>query len=643
MRKIFYTLSLIIVLFSFHIANAKDGNSYFYKNFDVNITVEGDSSFLVEERQLYSYKGRFNMGYRNIPFKDVSDIKDVQVIDGETGKPLQYSSKALEKYNAASWGMYTAYKKNGEMIIEWYYNLEDTDHLWIIKYKVYGGIGFYQDHDEVYWNIFTNYDVPIESSIVNINLPVNNFIASDLKPVAYTTTPNNNPRNWNRESDQMFQYFSAGPFAPKEAFTITLGWQKGLLHQSDFWIYWLTNNWTLILAIIIILITIIYLFIYWLFSEKLKKGRGTIIAEYAPPHDLPPAMAEVIVMERNTLRAWAATIVDLAVRGYVEIKEDSSNELKNLFGKRNTIIVFVIIISVIIFGVIRNNDAIIVTSFVTLFFASTAIFGIRNSKDYEILRLKGFDNDPFLHEYERGFLSILFKGIESFSTARMKHASPSTKNEMFLHMLELKEKLVNEISKDEASAFDVPFLKVDKYKLIYSLPIVLVFISFFVFSLLGVYAKYIFLIMIIVWSLITIYHFVKYNPRLSKEGRILREEWLGFKLYLETAEKYRMQNLTPELFEKYLPYAMVFGVEKKWAKAFDSIVKSEPAWYGHARTLNTASSVSAGASNFSASTFSSSFSSSFSSAFSSSGAGGGGSGGGGSAGGGGGGGGGGAS
>ena len=59
-----------------------------------------------------------------------------------------------------------------------------------------------------------------------------------------------------------------------------------------------------------------------------------------------------------------------------------------------------------------------------------------------------------------------------------------------------------------------------------------------------------------------------FNPRLNQKGALLKEEWLGFKMYLETAERYRMQNLTPDMFEKYLPYAMIFGIEKKWAKAF---------------------------------------------------------------------------
>ncbi|MBA3550959.1 DUF2207 domain-containing protein, partial [Patescibacteria group bacterium] len=105
------------------------------------------------------------------------------------------------------------------------------------------------------------------------------------------------------------------------------------------------------------------------------------------------------------------------------------------------------------------------------------------------------------------------------------------------------------------------------------------------------------------------------------------------KLYLQTAERHRVQNLTPDLFEKFLPYAMIYGIEKKWAKAFESLTMQPPNWYA-GPTYTSFAGTGGGSSGFSASAFSSSFSTSFVSAFATS-SGTGGSGGGGSAGGGG--------
>ena len=137
---------------------------------------------------------------------------------------------------------------------------------------------------------------------------------------------------------------------------------------------------------------------------------------------------------------------------------------------------------------------------------------------------------------------------------------------------------------------------------------------------------------------------LRFEVKLNKKGNIEREKWLGFKEFLYRVHRYRVQDLTPETFEKYLPYAMVFGMEKQWAKQFEGIIQEAPSWYGTHSTRSTygSSSVS-GAAGFSAGAFSASLSSSFASTFSSSSGSSGASGGGGSAGGGGGGGGGGAS
>ena len=61
-------------------------------------------------------------------------------------------------------------------------------------------------------------------------------------------------------------------------------------------------------------------------------------------------------------------------------------------------------------------------------------------------------------------------------------------------------------------------------------------------------------------------------------GQRATEEIEGFKLYLKTAEKLRLEGLhppeiTPEIFEKYLPYAIALDVENAWSKNFMSELK----------------------------------------------------------------------
>lgn len=72
---------------------------------------------------------------------------------------------------------------------------------------------------------------------------------------------------------------------------------------------------------------------------------------------------------------------------------------------------------------------------------------------------------------------------------------------------------------------------------------------------------------------------------LTNKGLEAQRKLLGLKRYIEVAEKERITFAnapakTPELFEKLLPYAMVFHLEKKWAEEFEHIYVTPPSWYG---------------------------------------------------------------
>lgn len=117
-------------------------------------------------------------------------------------------------------------------------------------------------------------------------------------------------------------------------------------------------------------------------------------------------------------------------------------------------------------------------------------------------------------------------------------------------------------------------------------------------------------------------------------GRQVMDEIEGFRMYLDTAEQDRLDRmrspaLTPEVFEKFLPYAYALGVENSWCQRFAREIPEEirkksgyhPGWYsGHFSGTNALSHLG---DNFSSS-FSSAVSSASSPPGSSSGSGGGG-------------------
>jgi len=73
-------------------------------------------------------------------------------------------------------------------------------------------------------------------------------------------------------------------------------------------------------------------------------------------------------------------------------------------------------------------------------------------------------------------------------------------------------------------------------------------------------------------------------------GRKRLDEIEGFRTFLEATEKDRLNFLnppdrTPELFEKFLPYALALGVEQRWAEQFTEVLAAaaaegrSPGWY----------------------------------------------------------------
>src|SRR2546430_6827107 len=72
-----------------------------------------------------------------------------------------------------------------------------------------------------------------------------------------------------------------------------------------------------------------------------------------------------------------------------------------------------------------------------------------------------------------------------------------------------------------------------------------------------------------------------FMPARTIGGTRALEGVLGFEDFLNHVESDRFNRMikTPQMFEKFLPYAMALGVEKNWSKAFQGIMTQPPDWY----------------------------------------------------------------
>ena len=66
----------------------------------------------------------------------------------------------------------------------------------------------------------------------------------------------------------------------------------------------------------------------------------------------------------------------------------------------------------------------------------------------------------------------------------------------------------------------------------------------------------------------------RWMPKRTAKGYAVLRHTLGFKRFIDESEKHRAQFAErANIFSEYLPYAVVFGATEKWAKAFDGLAR----------------------------------------------------------------------
>ena len=188
------------------------------------------------------------------------------------------------------------------------------------------------------------------------------------------------------------------------------------------------------------------------------------------------------------------------------------------------------------------------------------------NKDYKLTLLKKEARD--ISETEGLLIDQLFEGKEAVMLSKLKNKFYS---QLGTFEDSIKKKLENEKLVGGSSN---------------CLRIVFVIIAAIIFP--GVFISFIWWILalnLLLTSIIFIV-FAIIIPRRSIEGAKMMREIEGFKLYMKTAEKYRQQfNEKENIFEKYLPYAMILGITGLWIEKMKKIYGEDyfntfhPIWF----------------------------------------------------------------
>jgi uncharacterized membrane protein YgcG len=487
------------------------------ERFDATIQVDSGGAISVTESIVARFTGSWNGIYRTIPvkYRTAQGLNwtlglDLQGATDGDGRPLRVEA-SRERH-------YVKFKI-------WVPGAQDVTRTVVLRYRATNALRFFDEHDELYWNVTGDeWDVPIEATTARIELPPG---TQGVRAVSFNGVYGSTAQ----EAEIQISGTTVGltmphPLGYHEGLTAVVGWNKGAVTEPSTAARAsgvIKSNWPLAIPLPVLLLA----FAVW--RRRGKDPRPLpITVQYEPPRGLTPSEAGTLLDNSADMRDVTATLVDLAVRGYVRIEERDDRKL----------------------------------------------FGLIGAREYLLHRLEPSTDAAALAPHERLVLDGVFTGRGAVVELS------DLENEFYTKLPGIRTSLFNRLI--ERGAYHASPERVRTRWMVGGVVLGVMIAAFGG----GVADRFLltpvpFLVAGALVALILL-GFGRIMPARTESGARLLEQVLGFEEFLRRVESEHFKRVIldkPELFDRYLPFAMAFGVEKKWAKAFEGIYTEPPRWY----------------------------------------------------------------
>lgn len=521
MKKIFYFAALVAII------TATPVWSFPILSYDTRMEVQSDSSVIVAETIVADFTGEPHHGiYRDIPFtvEDKYGNKyrirhEILGVTDENGAPLQTSIGT----------------QSGQLRIrigDPNTTVQDV-RTYIIRYRLIRAIRFFDDGDELYWNpVGPEWAVAIEKASCVVILP-SDIPTGQLRTASYTGIYGSTTSEAmsDIQDARTVRFWMKRALSPGEAMTIVVGWPKGIVAppEAEQRVKWfVTDNGYFFLPPVFLL----GLFGLWKYAGRDPDTGKSEMVTYDPPDNLRPAELGTLIDECVDIRDISASIIDLAVRGYIQIAPKVE---QGMFSK---------------------------------------------SYDYRLTLLRPYNevmSDFDLLDFEKELLRAIFSSGEDRWIS-------SLSNHFYVHLPKLKEQLYDSMIRRGYFTH-----RPDSIRLRYQIGGILISVIGVTMFFISVSAG----LLAVGWGVaVTLCGIIfaissRAMPRKTKKGKNTLLGIKGFEEYLSRAERDSIeQQERQNYFEKFLPYAMSLGIAVKWAKAFEGIQTKPPDWYSDGGTFH---------------------------------------------------------
>jgi uncharacterized membrane protein len=491
-------------------------------NYDVQILDNGDMLFTVDMVVSYD-QGSFSQGFFAFDMSRVGDVTDVELWEGER--------RYREVSSETTYGYQVGYGDQFDVV--WYYPpTEGAEREFTLKFRVQGGLRIYPDGDQFYWYFYSgDRGARIDSGTMTVHLP-STFTADQVRiasdPASVVVSP--------LAGDTVMA--SVADFAPNTTATLRIQFPHGVVNANppawqaaDDRLRDYQERWKPVVDLGLLGFSALVLFggIGGVIALWYSRGRDKpvgLVAEYLtePPSSMRPGLAGTLVDEKADVRDIVATIADLGTRGVLTIEEVEE----------------------------------------------PTVFGLGSKKDF-VYRLenRGADLEPF----EQQLVSEFFgRGVErrlSDLKEKFYTAIPRISKQMYEQLTQQQYFAANpEATRNRWRGIGVAGLVISIIAFVCGAAALSNYTSYG--PCLPLAAAGVSLVMLIVGGAM---------PRRTEKGAEETARWAAFKRYLADIDRYDNVAAKTEVFERYLPYAIAFGIEKGYIDKFSRVNTPAPRWY----------------------------------------------------------------
>ncbi len=401
---------------------------------------------------------------------------------------------------------------------------------YVVRYRIGGGLRQFPDHHELYWNATGHeWRTSIESASATVHLPAA-LPQDSLVAVAYVGALGSREGSTNIEYEEPrdLNYSVQRGLGPHEGLTVVASWPLGHVRfpsRAERFAGFIADNWIVLAP---------FAALAFLVRRYRRGGRdpgagSPVMVRYEPPAGVTPGGIGAIVDERVDLRDITATLVDLAVRGYLTIKVEERTRFLGLGSKEEIVLERQREAAV---GEVHEHERLLLDGL----FGSSARVEMSDLREKFYRKIPGITNAL----YERMVRDGYFWG------------NPHRVRQKWVLYGFLAALLVGATGAGWAA------LRGGVFPNAMALPIVSAVLTWVAFGA-----------------------FSNAMPRRTSAGSRLRGWALGFEEFIDRVEADRMaRDEACGVFEKLLPYAMALGVSSQWARRFEGIYAAAgPTWY----------------------------------------------------------------